>query len=97
MTPASPVAVEPGPEGRSQRLSPPLSRACPACGVEISAAEPVCRGCSAQLDRESAKELRRSWHRLRSMPEAGWRMQVFGDYAREELRRCIAVRGAQKW
>ena len=49
------------------------------------------------MDGETAKELRRSWHKLRSMPEAGWRMQVFGDYAREELRRCIAVRGAQKW
>ena len=79
MTPASPVAVEPGPEGRWHRLSPPLSRGCPICGVEIRASEPVCRNCAGEMDPASAKELRRSWHRLRSMPEAGWRMQVFGD------------------
>ena len=74
-----------------------MTRCCPICGAEIRASEPVCRSCVGQMDRDVAKELRRSWHRLRSMPEAGWRMQAFGDYAREELRRCIAVRGAQKW
>ena len=99
MTPDLAQSVEPSPEervGPLARSSPPL-RCCPICAEPIRAADPVCDHCAAQMDSVTRKELRRSWHKLRSLPEAGWRLQAFGDYARDELRLSLAARGAQKW
>lgn len=50
-----------------------------------------------KLDRVSGKELRRSWHRVRSGQATPLHFAEFGDYCREAVRVSLATQGAQRW
>ena len=72
-------------------------RQCPVCGATVRADCPICRECMSKLDRVSGKELRRSWHRVRSGQATPLHFAEFGDYCREAVRMSLAVHGAQRW
>lgn len=71
--------------------------ACPVCGRDVGISEPLCFGCSSQLGDEARREVRRSWHKIRSGQATPLHLAEFGDYCREEVRRELATKGAQRW
>ena len=67
------------------------------CGATVRADCPICSDCMSHLGKAEGKELRRSWHRVRSGLCTPLHLMEFGDYCREAVRLSLATQGAQRW